>query len=1102
MIKHSSAHTECLSVRGSVSSSDNMLYYGNVDGKIVALQVGTFATTAPATATASPTSTPIETEPPAPDSTPAPTESPTARPTDGEVFVTPIDSGNGDKNVQTGSSTLSDGTTKALFAISALVALLAISILAYVFISIRRRRQRKNSTLPLANQWNQSNKRGSGGADTGIPAEDTVDTFEGSKKRMKKKKSPSMSSEPSSHSRLAAIAEAPLEDASLEEGIELIDDDGEEEDIERYVFDYTETTPETSFSSSQSSSASPDKAARSTGAAIWADTEHARYVPEKAARAAGVDVAAVKSSPDVGMSRCSSSSESDCDPTDDDDVLIRGNRITSTGELIAVHSDGPRPYYMLDTRPEGAGAIMKVGGSQSKNPNCDGYIDNTPRLENCIPLTRRVALTPGWMDEMTPPAHIVNNKQPADGGTMIPVSHGSRSSNAVGTSATPLSRVRSDGTSSPVYIEDEQSTGHGIMVPIAGSHNRATYEIDPPALNTFAETPRDGSNSTSPTVQVENNRGNRGTAPEEAILEENREQARLALETPSNHRMLLMKKLGSMKSDGTLASIDEDGALAKQSAMVPAKMETTPTFHFEDQLSPCTSMYLEEDSTVATAATGDVTYESAPLDEKASRPHKARSQVSSTPPRTNVSPPVKTSSTLGPTPRRTNGLSLVGVASAKLDTISPLTVEKGDACLPTKKSPAFIFNAPLSPGSTIGSTSLYIEDDGSVELERDDDTNASTPLDEKYMTPASVKLDACSTPHKAEETSSTSPAQEIKKITVRKSYGNSIKARLSTARKAGPLSPKGVDSTLSPGNSNKTRLSASHMATPLTRRVVDSKLPPGAPKLSPPPPLSPTSTSTNESQSSSEAGNNFGRSPAETSEVIRSMRKMRLERMRGKKPDSSLYQKERNPENTTERFPASSYQRATLPQPADPVRRPQQNKATTASIPDGYSQTAGNDTISPSSPSVDSIKYGDPTISSESDTSTEEHPPPVRSISTARSEQPWKSVRDTSMSDDRKKQVKRRDSTRSAPTSRRSERKRSTSGTRPKKAERKVDAQPAVITSYFSGLMKHVEEAERQFFNPTLPPKKTQAKAASQRSDYEADSSDDESMPPPPPTYH
>ena len=1072
---YASYYIDCFpSTRDSVSTSNNTLYYGNIFGKIVALQVGTFETSAPVASppTTTPTSKPTEVKTIVPDTAPAPTELPTASPTDSEVSISPPEVGNINTSMQSPSGP-SDKTTKALFAVASFIAVLAIGILTYVFISFRRRKQRKKSTLPVAEQWSKNHKPRDGNAVTDVSAGEPIETFGGNSKR--KKKGKASSPEPISTSRLDAIAEAPddmFEEESLEEGVELVHDDEDDEDIEKYVFSYEETAPGTSLSSSQSSpksSSSPEQIAKAT---------------------AGMAVAGMSPFPDVGRPRSSSSDSKNYDSTSNENDLrhvnrelthqdVKGSVRMSERELVPVDADSPRPYYMLDIRPEGAGSIIKVNSGQAKD--CvELTVENEPSTEKNIPLSHGQAFKHLRVDGTSASFYNIAMEQVADNGAIIPVRQASQSAYAVesGSTAKSLAQARTE------YVEDdEQSKGHGIMVPVYRSQSHSVYAMGSPTLTKAVPFSRERSDATSSTVYIEDSKD---IAAEGALGEVTSEQGQVhakASESASKEHTLLLQKLRSAKSEAavSLASIDEDAESAKPSGMVPVRngglsyaeeswsnnSEKPSSYFFEEQLSPCTSMYIDEESVAA--STDDGTYISAPVDEKTSRPWPS-------PKKLNLSSQISPISTISPSAERKNASPPVTRAPVRMEVASPHYA--------SNKSPAYVFKAPLSPGSTIATTSVYIDDDGSVEMERDDETIASAPLDERASqgvqmqqdtTPTSVKLDACASPPQSEEIPDE-PAQDTKTISVRKSYRKSNKMRPSSSSQVGPLTPKGGRNSL---------LSS-------------------APKLSPPPPLSPTSTSTNESKSSStESANYSGEAAIEVRSSPRSMRKMRLERtIHDRKAQSPSVKEqaaamrkmrlERTIRNRKTQSPsdkehaATSFGDQTLARPYDqtlmpPPTNPTRYQKGASIVIDNQSHTTGDKTIAPRSPGSQSSHDSDlmdgiiPTSSDSDAPNGKPAPPPIKRIT--RNERSRRIARDSSASDALKK-----------------------------KAERNEDAaQPAVITSYFSGLIKQVEEAERQFFNPTLSQKKKTKKAlkgSRQRKEYEAHLSDNDSLPLPPPAHH
>lgn len=1009
----------------------------------MALQVGTFATEAPV---AAPTSMPTDTEPLAPDTPPATTGSPTAAPTE-SAFVPPNDEpANVNTSLQAPSGP-SDTTTKALFAISALIVVLAIGILAYVFLSIRRRRRRKNETLPVA-----IGKDIDGDADTGIHAESSLDTFGDVKKKIKKKKpvNTSLSSDGSSPSRLHSIAESSIEDSSVDESMEIMHD--EEEDIDSYMFDYVQTTPDTSFSSSPS--VSPEKATRSPEVVVAANARSAP--PEKEGQSAGVElnaVTATAAATAIATTALKSSSSSECErvPTPDNEVVVHPNGDSMTdGRLVTTDSNVARPYYMLDTRPEGAGAIIEVGGGGKTT-------DQSADSDAASGALSGEQSIMGTLQE--------GDEQGLVSDSMVRVNTGSRSAYAM-----------DSGTSATIVERGKQRDGERDLVSISQDKNRSVYAMDPPSL--------------SGAVAMTNARSDASSIYVEDSLD--------------------TQRLRSVKSDGamSLASIDEGAVPPKQqAAIVPVRenngrssyamdFEKNPSQYFDDQ-STVTSMYLDDESTLATSAT----VETAPLDERASRLRIDRSHLSPTATRRDVVSPIGSTSTLSPTPQRKGHVTTsTSATSARLDAISPLTVDRGEPQQIKKKSSSYVVKAPLSPGSTIASTSVYIDDDGSVEMEPDNETNANSPLDEE-TTPASVKLDAIASPSQKNNDTITEPVNEVKKPSMRKSYNKS------------------------------------NAFSPVTRKVSRNALASSGPKLSLPPPLSPTSTCTNESQSSVESDNNSGRpQDVDVRSSARSMRKMRLEQMRLERTLRGWKSDSPRSSSTNERTTATA--KAQVVSPRSTILR---KTAGQSSVISGQSGTS-NIAIIPKSPdSTGSVSTQDIFPSSDSDLTPEERPQPppappakrimdrpqqarrrtssgtksqqaLTSMSASSSSRPQQSRRSTSSSSgtSKRQQAKKASSQPRASSRGRSERSRSASSYAiEKKVETNEEAKPAAITSYFSGLMKHVEEAERQFFNPTLPAKKASTSTISsngsttyKRSNvYAGHSSDDDSLPPPPPSY-
>ncbi len=1012
------------------------MYFGNIDGNIVALAVGTFDPPSAAPTTSPPSPAPTIPELAAPDTQPTLTLSPTvatdsttppiSSPTDGEGGPTLGENANGvNSNVQAPApSGPNEKTTKALFGVAVLVGALAIAILAFVFVGMKRRRRRKDSRLPVSEQWNQDSPDGS---QTGVVAGDFLDSSEGKAKQKKKKRSTSFSKDASSP-RLEVIAEIPddtMENASLESGVEIVHADEEEEDIENYVFDYAETTPDTSFSSYQSSAASLEKA-NNTKSAPDA-REQAGSISGFVAALTGGTALAVVSSRSYSASESVNEESADKKPRKGEILDATRNNDSSSleedeVEVVTVTSNESSAYYMLDTSPGGAGSVIKVGSSQDEgyNDNESSEKESQPSQDNSRKSSSVAAAS----------CHLASNRGDSQGaiGAIVPVNRGARSSYAI-------DNTGSDRSKSLLDTEEE---GPGTIVPVARDENRSSYAMEPPSLS------RDRSDA---------------NAKDGAMVHVDRKEDQYASGLGSKEHDLLFQKSRSVKSENStsLASIDEDATPPKESAKVSVNHAPASSYYFHDQLSPCTSMYLEEDSTVAT-------FESAPLDEKISR-----AQTTGVPINPDALSPIIPDSTLSPTPKRMNTVSQANQASVSLDAISPLTMERGDAPSTPKQSPLYVMGAPLSPGSTVGSTSLYVDDEGSVEMERNDITDSSIPLDEKKSIPASVKLDACVLPQQMTLDTYKEPTKESSKISMRKSY--SRKAR----------------------HNNVTS---------------------GAPKLTEPPPLSPTSTSTNDSRSSSESASNYLRPLMDPGKSVRSLRKTRLEKtIRSWKVENhaNRSQNELKPAAKPEPFWTRKSEEVPPTQlmPTMPSKRTPQHNVALTSACDDQTHTTGDKTIAPGSPrsfasrGIDSVDLVFPS-SSDSDKSSEFPAPPVRRSNRRESSQ--RSQRNQTKrlsSNGGKREDRRKSGGRPSSTQRRSQRKSTTSASRTSNAEERKENKSAAITSLLTGFITRVEEAERQFFNPSLPTSPDSSKASiRQDNGYGAYSSDEDSLPPPPPVQY
>ena len=423
--------------------------------------------------------------------------------------------------------------------------------------------------------------------------------------------------------------------------------------------------------------------------------------------------------------------------------------------------------------------------------------------------------------------------------------------------------------------------------------------------------------------------------------------------------------------------------------------------------------------------------DSAPLEDKTLRPHTAHAHPSLSPKRLNLSSQISPISMTSPTPKRTNESPRVTArAPVRLDVDSPVTIGSSDNIHhATRKSPVYVVRAPLSPGSTIDTTSVYSgddDDDGSVEMGRNDETNASAPYDERASqgariqqdtTPTSVNLDTCSPPSMSKE-----------------------------------VSPKP---------------SSSHVGS-LTPIVGRNSLSFSSPKLSPPPPLSPKANS-NESRSSTKSANYSGRGLVEARSSPREMRKMRL--------DYTIRDRKTTSPSDKEKAARSSCEETVMPQLTSSTR----SQKGAPIVIDNQSHTTGEKITALSSPCSQSSHGSDlmEGILSSSDSETSKEgpmPPPFKKIT--RVEHSRRIVCDSSISDARKNKAERNEGA----------------------------AQPTSISSCLSGLIKQVEEADCQFFNPIPAQKKKRTKNASKdlrRSQaYEAHLSDDDCLPPPLLAHH
>jgi hypothetical protein len=265
-------------------------------------------------------------------------------------------------------------------------------------------------------------------ANTAIPAElqAVPARYAQRSPRRKKKLTDSGSSTPErSPSRLAAIAESPddffEDDVGEGEGLEVLHDvAGEQLEIENQIFGCKGTTPDTSLTVS---SASGDY-----------------------------------------YSSCLD---------EDKSVSSRGSDSSDYAHglaLIPIVSDEPRPYYMMETRPGAAGSIVRVSHGQHQN------------LDNDIPLIS-LARSEGTT---TPVSCTEGDRQLTETSAMVPViRQHERSVYAMQMSSNndfpPINPTPSDGSTSPVYIEDDiPCAGHGSIVPVLHGQEQSEYAINMP----------------------------------------------------------------------------------------------------------------------------------------------------------------------------------------------------------------------------------------------------------------------------------------------------------------------------------------------------------------------------------------------------------------------------------------------------------------------------------------------------------------------------------------------------------------------------------------------------------------------------------------------
>jgi hypothetical protein len=726
----------------SVSASNNALYYGDVFGKIVALQVGTFETAAPVLP---PTLSPMGAPTLAPSmelSSATPTSDEvvvvsSAAPTSDEVVVVPPPSVPGEVDTaqtQTPSGGESNDTVMiAVYSVAAIVGFAATAILAFVFISYsRNRRQKNNSTLPFAMGENPHGPNDPS-ANTAIPAELQSEPAPYTRRSPRRKKKPtgSRSSTPErSPSRLAAIAESPddfFEQDDGEGGFEVLHNvEGEERDIENHIFGYKGTTPDTSFTTSSAS------------------RDYYSYLDED------------KSDKSV------SSRESDGSDYEN----------KHGGALVPIVSDVPRPYYMMETRPGAAGSIVRVSDGQHQN------------LNNDIPLIC-LARSKGTT---TPVSYTEDDRQVTENGAMVPVIH--QQERAVyakqitsNKDFPPINQMPSDGTTSPVYIEDDKpGARHEAMVPMIHGQERSAYAMNMPPDNGIPPISQARSDGTTSPIYIEDDERGAGRGAMNSVDRGN-ERPRSSRSEATSSPVYMEDDIQPAGYGAAVPVNDGNQRSAYAVKAPPIFMPLVPLSHRTQSDATNTSVQIKEGKQIGVpGATVPVNCDQVRLAndvESLARNHailmekiqRARSEGTSSPNSLYTTETkeymyklqsVRSEGTLSPTSIYTSETKET-VKSAKApespervrsvyalkspSTNRSLLFELADAPTRATELPRYEFKDQLAPG-----ISAYIDDDGSVEMVSDDETApldeiaARRPLPQWSVAPASVKLDACNSP--------------------------------------------------------------------------------------------------------------------------------------------------------------------------------------------------------------------------------------------------------------------------------------------------------------------------------------------------------------------
>jgi hypothetical protein len=384
--------------------------------------------------------------------------------------------------------------------------------------------------------------------------------------------------------------------------------------------------------------------------------------------------------------------------------------------------------------------------------------------------------------------------------------------------------------------------------------------------------------------------------------------------------------------------------------------------------------------------------------------------------------------------------------------------EPADSTMRATKSPRDEYKEQLSPG-----TSVYIDDDGSVEMISDDDTNTSTPVDEKMarrpvarwgIGPDSVNLDACNRSPTIQEDGPS--IRRPMKVHARKSDVDLTKKQPETPRKDRSLPSMGSD------RGGFLKRSPQHTQRPSLQK-----------------PISAASTESTETESSA-----------------RSMRKMRLSRsvqdwkahdpsvQEWKAEDSSAREwKAREPSvishGSSEYNSADGNELHKIPMNMAPTNtlKPRESILTSSE-----SDTSGGEDGNETSTTREESRSSRPIV--------------TKSQTSRRLEKP-RSAPKASSSRQRTTKVQTRG------REEKSQRARETSPSRPGATTAQFESR---VPYFVTGLLSKVEEYDRKFFNPTLPPPTTTKRETKNSSSRDAPflditvvRSDDESLPPPPP---